>query len=126
MPELPIRAHWDKVVAELEAKLEKAKAVRDALGDPELADEIVKSLGCHSPSPQRRKRTSKKRTHVDTLLQFFLDRDADWATIAEITEGTTLNRDAVRQVVYKSGAKCLERRTSPGRSRHTQFRPKSG
>ncbi len=129
MPKRPIRAHWDKVIADLEARLAKAEAVRDALDDPELAEEIIKSLGVQlGPRAVRKRGKPRRLTQVETVVRFFQDRDNNWADSFAISDGTGLKREAVRQVLYKSGSDQVVKRAGPKGpkgTRRVQFRLKS-
>ncbi len=126
MSPIAVRAHWDKVIRDLEARLAKAKAVRDALSDPELADEIVKSLGIQPANrPARRRGKARALTHTGKVEQFFRKHKNEWANSFEIAEGTGLKREAVRQILYKSGVERWARRPDPKGSPRVQFRLKS-
>ncbi len=129
MPKLSIRAHWNKVISDLEARLAKAEAVRDALDDPELAEEIIKSLGVQPGLPAVRKRGKSRRpTQVEKIIEFFQEHNNEWADSFAISEGAGMKREAVRQVLYKSGSDQLVKRAGekgPKGTRRVQFRLKS-
>ncbi len=120
------QAHWDQVIADLEARLKKARILRDALDDPELANELARSLGLED----RAARTTQsdggghknRSSYFDTLLAFFAGRNNEWATINEIAEGCHLNGNSVRQLVYKTASDRIERSQAPGGGRTSRFR----
>jgi hypothetical protein len=119
-----IRAHWDKVITDLELRLTKARAVREALDDPELAEEVAKSLGVQ-PCAEKTRKKKRRSTHAEKVVGFFQEHNNEWADSFEISDGIRIKREAVRQVLYKTGADRVERRSSPNGSRKVQFRLKS-
>ncbi len=126
MLQTAVRTHWDKVIHDLEARLAKAKAVRDALGDPELVDEIVKSMGIQPAGrPIRRRSKKRTRTHTEKVIHFFREHKNAWSNSFDIAEGTGLKREAVRQILYKSLVGKLGKRSDPQGSPRVQFRLKS-
>jgi hypothetical protein len=124
MPNHSISAHWDKVIAELEVRLEKAKAVRDALNDPELAGEIAKSLGVQPASRPARRRGKNRLTHIQKIERFFQENNNKWADSFEISAGTGVKRDAIRQVIYKTAIDRLVKQRDPKGSSRVKFRLK--
>lgn len=102
----------DKAIAEVEAKLAKLRAVRDALDDPDVAAVFAGQNGS--------KRTG---TLFERIADFFAERGNEWATIDQIRKAVGNPLNSVRQLLYKGKPDAFERQRHDGGA--TLFRLRS-
>jgi hypothetical protein len=119
----------DKLIDALEERISRLKAVRTALDDDVIADDIAtlfgdiaNSDGATRTPPHKPKGKGKLFLKVKT---FFESRNNTPATLREIIAATKLNIHSLRQVLYKTAADEFERESQPGAQRQTKFWLKS-
>jgi hypothetical protein len=115
VPMESIRAKTDQKIERLEAQLEKLRAFRRSLDDPELSDLVSEQApprrtAVHrstSPfealrSPVATASTNGKRRNLalDAISKFFASRNNQPATLREIREGSGLAKGRVSNLVY--------------------------
>jgi hypothetical protein len=116
----------DRKIAELERRVSQLKAVREALSDDLIADdiaEVFRGLGGDSDSPTRG--NGKKRDIGKTarkLRGFFLERHNEWATVKEMVSVTRISVHSIRQTLYKTEVGMFDRQSQPGGRRESRFR----
>jgi len=119
-----IKQRLDQKIAEVERRLTKLRALREAFDDEELASE-VKDLFAgengagHPAAPQRR-----EGRNIVTLREYFQNRENAWATIAEIVTDTGMSKHSLRQVLYRSHVTTFDRQKPKGSRRESRFRLK--
>jgi len=103
----------DGRIAELEARLEKLRAIRAALDDEEIAPDLAELFREQNPGQVK---------NIDKMRSFFDSCGNKWATVVQIGEGTKLKWGSVRQILYKTHKQEFDSRSHPKGGRTKQFR----
>ena len=114
----------DTAIAELEGKLAKLKAVRNALDDDQISAELLAIFGAETNGQKKRKRPIRilgRETTFDRIRQLFSKKNNEWMTLAEI-EQAGINKATARQVLYVKNVPDFERESLKGGGRETKFR----
>lgn len=114
----------DGLLARSERKTEALRAVRDAVADdPAFLAELMRAFGVQNGSVAASGKPRKKKgKNALKIKEFFDGRSNVWATIAEIQSGTSLSKNSVVGVVYKTTPSPLEGRDHPTEPKKRQFR----
>ena len=111
----------DKIIADLSAKLEKAKRLREFIDDPELASELEKAFANgHSESPRgttpRRAARPVGTTGLPRpgsqawkILEFFRGNGNRAVSVREVSEAVDVPRTAAGAYIYGKGKGLFER-----------------
>lgn len=127
--QINVKSRIDSIISDLEAKLSKWKAVRDAVGDDAFREEMLTLLvGDQTPTKSNGKRkpakSGKKSLLLEKLQDFYRAHGNQWATLAEIEEKGVLNKSQARQLLYISHADYFDRQSNATGDRQTKFRLK--
>ena len=119
-----IKHRLDQKIAELERRLAKFQALREALDDEELASEVAELFvdengAKRPPRPKRR-----EGRNIVILREYFQSRQNAWATVAQIVAATGMSKHSLRQVLYRSHVDSFERQKPKGSRRESRFRLK--
>ncbi len=117
----------DKLISVLEQRVSRLKAVRVALDDKVIADDIAELFAEHTNGDSGTLHQSPKRKGKIFLKTkaFFDSHDNAPATLREIMAATKINIHSLRQVLYKTAVDEFERHGQPGGQRETTFWLKS-
>lgn len=113
----------DAMIETLEQRISRLKAVRAALDDAVIAEDIAELFSQHTdgertPPPSPKKVNSK----VFRKAKAFFDSNGNTpSTLREIMAATKLNIHSLRQVLYKAAVDEFERESQPGAQRETRF-----
>jgi hypothetical protein len=100
----------DKIIADLSARLEKAKRLREVMDDPELADQLAAAFS--NGKPARRKAATKRRgagkggslpregSQLWKVLDWFRSHGNRPASVKDLQAATKLPRTAIGSIVY--------------------------
>jgi hypothetical protein len=116
----------------LQDKLAKLVALREALNDDDVAQELEDAFGHSNGAHQRPgKKPAKKRSKrtkygsaFDRIRQFFVDRGNEWATFKEIGEATGIPDGTLRANLYRTKVDEFDRESQKGFGKPTNFRMK--
>lgn len=120
-----IITNLDNQIAILEYQLERLRTLRWALEDSgtfqrlTLAqtytwEEICQQYQERGADTEIRPSSApRKPTRFDTIARFFQQRENQWATAAQIADGTKIRASIVRDVLYKSHKEKFERENNP-------------
>lgn len=113
----------DTQIESLERKLQRLKALRDALEDEDIADEVGELFESSTKNgiPKSLKR-SPKSLNLRKIVRFFEKRNNTQATIKEICKATSLSFSSVKQMLYRSHCEYFDRESQVGGGRETLFR----
>lgn len=116
----------DDKIAELEAKAAKLRALRDALGDEEVAAMArqllgIKILPVARSTPSEVEPVSEK-SGLERIVEFLKGRGDRPATISEISEGAKITASNCRRILYVANKDMFQRVEKRPDSRESQFR----
>jgi hypothetical protein len=111
----------DKIIADLSARLEKAKRLREFIDDPELACELEKAFANgHSQAPKGAapRRAAKaggspglprQGSQAWRILEFFRGNGNHPVPVREVADAVSVPRTAAGAYVYGKGKELFER-----------------
>lgn len=115
----------DQAIESIERKLHRLKALRDAMNDDDILDDIASIFG---PSANGEAGSSASTKPVSKnmvkIRRFFHNRDNQWATAKEIVSGTKVKLNSLRQLLYRSHVEEFDRDGQVGFGKQSKFRLK--
>jgi len=119
----------DRKIQETDRKLVSLNALRSAMVDGVLADEVEEIFSLedkpHLGKPAQRKSKQRKSKQMEKIAGFYEASGNEYATIADIQKKTGFTKASVRQILYKSRPDEFVRQKASGAGRPTFFKLKN-
>ncbi len=119
----------DRVIADAARKLERAKLLREALNDPELAADLERTFSGENhdsaretvvtvprQETQRRVKLPRRNSQPWRILAFFVSHKNEPSQLKHIADGTKLARGAISSILYSQRPDLFIRTTREERS----------
>ena len=97
----------DGRIADLDQRLKGLRALRAAMDDDAIAEEMAAVFA--SANGRKKPETASQSKNFKTIETFFRSHNNTWATVLEITAGTKLSKNSVRQILYIGNPDAFDR-----------------
>jgi hypothetical protein len=119
------RQKLDEAIEATARKLQRLKALRDAMNDDDIMDDIALIFAPSTNGAVGKDTPTKPRSkNMERIYRYFRNRNNQWATAKEIVSGAKVKLNSLRQLLYRSHVEEFDRDGQVGFGKQSRFRLK--